>query len=106
MTLEGKVAIVTGAARGTGAAIARRFVERGSHVFLGDLRDPEGEVAGLLASLDAPVNVKTARACPTFRFARASTPLHMAASAVTYFSQRMRASFSLCCCSDTTTASG
>ena len=43
MTLEGKVAIVTGAARGTGAAIARRFVERGVRVFLGDLRHAEGE---------------------------------------------------------------
>jgi len=35
--LEGKVAIVTGAARGTGAAIARRFAAHGAHVVLGDV---------------------------------------------------------------------
>ena len=43
MNLEGKVAIVTGASRGTGAAITRRFVECGAHVFFGDVRHPEGE---------------------------------------------------------------
>src|SRR5262245_48138805 len=41
--LEGKVAIVTGAARGTGAAIARRLVERGARVVLGDVLDEAGE---------------------------------------------------------------
>jgi 3alpha(or 20beta)-hydroxysteroid dehydrogenase len=42
MLLEGKVAIVTGAARGTGAAIARRFVAEGAQVALADVRDDEG----------------------------------------------------------------
>ncbi len=41
--LEQKVAIVTGAARGTGAAVARRLVELGSHVLLGDVRHEAGE---------------------------------------------------------------
>jgi len=40
--LAGRVAIVTGAARGTGAAIARRLVERGATVFLGDVREEDG----------------------------------------------------------------
>ena len=40
--LDGKIAIVTGAARGTGACIARRFVEEGATVVMGDLRDEEG----------------------------------------------------------------
>jgi 3alpha(or 20beta)-hydroxysteroid dehydrogenase len=35
--LDGKVAIVTGAARGMGAATARRFVEEGARVVLGDV---------------------------------------------------------------------
>jgi 3-oxoacyl-[acyl-carrier protein] reductase len=35
--LDGKVAIVTGAGRGIGAAIARRFVEEGAQVLLCDL---------------------------------------------------------------------
>ena len=41
-SLEGKVAIVTGAARGTGAAIARRMVEEGARVLLGDVLHEEG----------------------------------------------------------------
>jgi 3alpha(or 20beta)-hydroxysteroid dehydrogenase len=41
--MEGKVAIVTGAARGTGAAIARLLVEEGACVLLSDVRDEPGE---------------------------------------------------------------
>ena len=41
MRLAGKVAIVTGAARGQGAAVARRFAREGAHVVLGD-RDGDG----------------------------------------------------------------
>ena len=37
--LDGKVAIVTGAARGTGAATARRFVAEGARVLIGDVLD-------------------------------------------------------------------
>jgi 3alpha(or 20beta)-hydroxysteroid dehydrogenase len=40
--LAGKVAIVTGAARGIGEATARRFVAEGAHVVLADRRDDLG----------------------------------------------------------------
>ena len=41
--MDGKVAIVTGSARGTGAAIARLFVEEGARVLLSDVLDDRGE---------------------------------------------------------------
>jgi 3alpha(or 20beta)-hydroxysteroid dehydrogenase len=41
--LDGKVAIVTGAARGTGAAIARAFVAEGAAVVVADVLDERGE---------------------------------------------------------------
>jgi 3alpha(or 20beta)-hydroxysteroid dehydrogenase len=41
--LDGKVALVTGAARGQGAAEARLFVSEGACVVLGDVLDDEGE---------------------------------------------------------------
>jgi 3alpha(or 20beta)-hydroxysteroid dehydrogenase len=40
--LDGKVALVTGAARGQGAAEARLFVAEGARVLLGDVLDDEG----------------------------------------------------------------
>jgi 3alpha(or 20beta)-hydroxysteroid dehydrogenase len=42
--LDGKVAIVTGGARGQGEAEARLFVEHGARVLLGDVLDEPGEV--------------------------------------------------------------
>jgi L-rhamnose 1-dehydrogenase len=42
MRLDGKVAIVTGAARGIGRAIALRFGQEGARVAVVDVREPEG----------------------------------------------------------------
>ena len=42
MRLEGKVAIITGGARGQGAAEARLFAREGAKVVFGDVRDEEG----------------------------------------------------------------
>jgi 3alpha(or 20beta)-hydroxysteroid dehydrogenase len=41
--LGGRIAIVTGAARGTGAAIARRLASAGARVVLGDVLHAQGE---------------------------------------------------------------
>ena len=43
MRLAGKVAVVTGAARGIGAACARRFVAEGAAVVLADILEEDGE---------------------------------------------------------------
>jgi NAD(P)-dependent dehydrogenase (short-subunit alcohol dehydrogenase family) len=42
MRLKGKIALITGAAQGLGAAIASRFAGEGAIVFLGDLKPEEG----------------------------------------------------------------
>ena len=42
MRLEGKVAFVTGAAAGIGAAVARRFAAEGAAVALADVREEDG----------------------------------------------------------------
>lgn len=47
--LAGKIALVTGAARGLGASIGRRFHAEGAHVVFADVRDEEGRA--LAASL-------------------------------------------------------
>ena len=44
MRLEGKVAIITGGARGQGAAEALLFAREGAKVVFGDVRDDEGEL--------------------------------------------------------------
>ena len=41
--LDGKVVLITGAARGTGAATARRFVAEGARVLVGDVLDELGQ---------------------------------------------------------------
>ncbi|WP_086667856.1 glucose 1-dehydrogenase [Lentzea kentuckyensis] len=43
MRLDGKIALITGAARGQGAAAARRFVEEGARVVLTDVLDDQGK---------------------------------------------------------------
>ena len=41
--LDGKVAIISGAARGQGATEARMFAREGAKVVIGDLLDEEGK---------------------------------------------------------------
>ncbi|GAB3572134.1 glucose 1-dehydrogenase [Amycolatopsis endophytica] len=55
--LDGKAAIVTGAARGQGAAAARRFTDEGAKVMIADVSDDEGkaladEIGALYQHLD------------------------------------------------------
>src|SRR5579862_3401392 len=51
--LDGSVALVTGAARGQGEAIARRFVGEGASVVLGDILDEAGAAVAESLAPDA-----------------------------------------------------
>ena len=57
MRLEGKVAFVTGAAAGIGAAVARRFAVEGAAVALTDVREEDG------AALSETLNSQGHRTC-------------------------------------------
>jgi len=70
MRMQGKVAVVTGAARGNGYAIAKRLLDEGAHVIIGDLDQravdaavtslgAEGrEVSGIRCDVSNPVDVE------------------------------------------------
>ena len=47
MRLKGKVAVITGAARGLGAAFAIGFGKEGANVVIGDIRDGSKTVAAV-----------------------------------------------------------
>src|SRR5579864_8749674 len=52
--LDGKVAVITGAASGMGRASALLFAREGAHVVLADLNAPGGEAAAERASQAGP----------------------------------------------------
>ncbi|HEX5366260.1 MAG TPA: glucose 1-dehydrogenase [Acidimicrobiales bacterium] len=72
--LDGKVALITGAARGQGAVEARRFVEEGARVVVADVLDDEGRAvadsldgSGAYTHLDVSSEADWAAAMDTAR---------------------------------------
>ena len=58
--LDSKIALVTGAARGIGAAIAEAFAREGAHVIVTDINDEEGQAtAARLGAEYAPLDVSS-----------------------------------------------
>jgi NAD(P)-dependent dehydrogenase (short-subunit alcohol dehydrogenase family) len=77
VSLKGRTAVITGGARGLGQAIARRFVEAGAHVLLGDKNaGGAAETASALAGeFSRPVHahaLDVADAASMARFAEAA----------------------------------
>ncbi len=67
MKLENRIALITGAARGIGLAIAERFVAEGAIVIIADVLDAEGEAAAksiganyLRCDVSKPADIKSA----------------------------------------------
>src|SRR5713101_8126865 len=54
MRLEGRVAIITGAAQGIGKAYALRFAREGAHVVVADLRDEQARAVAEECSAVGP----------------------------------------------------
>jgi NAD(P)-dependent dehydrogenase (short-subunit alcohol dehydrogenase family) len=75
MRLQGKSALITGGARGIGAAIARLFAENGADVVIGDILDEEGRQVekeliesgsmGLFVNMDVSAEVSWQQAMNT-----------------------------------------
>ena len=57
--IEGKIALVVGAAQGIGEAIAKRFVEEGARVVIADVLDEVGQVTA--KRLVAPMSTRTSQ---------------------------------------------
>ena len=77
--LAGKVAIVTGAAQGQGAAIARAFVAEGAKVALADIADDLGKA--LADELGGPTRSTSTTTSPTRTAGRPSSRRPCARSA-------------------------
>lgn len=59
MRLEGKVAIITGAAGGIGKACALRFAEEGARIVIADVKDAAGAVAEIAKKGGEAIGIKT-----------------------------------------------
>ena len=59
MRLKDKVAIITGAARGLGAAFAKGFGKEGAKIVIGDIRDGKNVVDAIVQAGGQAIYVKT-----------------------------------------------
>ena len=59
MRLEGKTAIITGAARGIGAAFAKGFAREGAKIVVADIRDGAATVAAITQAGGQAIYIKT-----------------------------------------------
>ena len=75
--LEGKVSIVTGAARGIGAAIALKLAEQGSHIVFTYVSDNSAEKAAALATQIEALGGVTLRGASTLKVLKVNGPTQL-----------------------------
>src|SRR5947209_168904 len=93
MRLVGKVALISGGARGMGAAEARMFARESAQVVIGDILEAEGRAAGgSIVNISSQLGlVGTDNSSPQYQASKGAVRLLTKATAIQYAREGIRA---------------